>query len=1049
MNTLATPAQLRFFLLDQQGGRATVVQQITLDGPVDSDRLAEVIRDVCHAHPALRTSLHLTPDGLTQRTHPVSEIDITVAHLAPGAAGPALAEHLPLVGAPFAHGAGPLCRVRVLHTPERTHCLFGVHHAVFDDDSAHILLRDLAAAYHRPPQEPQPSRRPSVQPPEPQRASALRNFWATALDGHPQDTSLPHFGTADRETRDAGGRAGVVTVPVGSVLGDAMRRRTHECGATPFAQLLAAVATTIGWYSDTDDVVLATVTGGRTGATQDDIGCFQNTLPIRLRLADRDTAQFLDHTLDQLFDAVDHADLPIEDILTAAQVARRPGRKPLTQILCAQTSAQAPLESGELLWRLTTPPAEEREYPLAVTLHHAADGSLHLVIDHDTERLTPHQAHRLAAHLLRALHALAEGPARPLTGLRLLEAEDLTTRPGPSDEAGTSRSLLVHESLARHDPRAIAIRTASEELSYADLDRRVTGLAAALIGAGVLPGDRVGIRLPRTPALVTAMLAVWKAGAAYVPLDPEYPADRLRYMADDAVLSAVIGDGGVTLSVPVLPAEAEAPSPATWPTSAPGDPAYLIYTSGTTGRPKGVVIRHENLTALFAALRAELGGAPAVTVAATSMSFDVSGLETHWPIAEGRTLFLTGHRTVAAEPIPDGALYQCTPTVARILTSTPAGRSLLGRLGTLLVGGEPLPADLATELTAHVPGPVLNCYGPTETTIWSTMWRVVPSVPVRIGHPLLGEECHVVDTHGRPLPAGCPGRLLISGHGVGDGYWRRPDLTAERFAPLNGADGQRAYDTGDLAVLDPVHGLRFIGRADTQVKVLGQRIELEEIETALRAHPRVLDAVATVSAADDATIAACLVLSPVPGAADNGSAATAPPELADELRAFAGNWLTGAMVPSVWLLAARLPQLPNGKLDRPAVAAWAAAAEPPAAGPSGHPADEQEPVTDTRKLVRQVWERVLPVPVTDIDAGFFELGGTSSGVLRVLAVLRTTHPALHTADLFRHTTIRTLALHLDEVLVGAQRATAAPKASRGAVRAQALTSWPRRTRRAH
>ncbi|MER5883644.1 amino acid adenylation domain-containing protein [Streptomyces sp. NPDC001941] len=1034
----ASAAQLRFYLLDQQGGRATVVHHLTAEGPVDRDRFLRAVRTVVAEHPALRTSLHPGPEGLAQRTHPPADIDVQVLSPEPGEVEGVLARQTALVAEPFTHATGPLCRIRVVHAPGRTHCLLGVHHAVFDDESAGILLRSLARAYAEPASSTGTARRVQDLADDPGRTALLRTFWTTTLDGRSADTTLPHFAPPPPPVDDGAERFGVTTLELGDELCGAVRDTAMGSGATPFALVLAAVATVTGWYGSSRDVVLATVTGTRSGTGPAAIGCHQNTLPVRIALTGHDTASLLDHTMDALFDAVEHADLPIEEILRVTGAERRPGRTALTEVLCAQTAHQPPHDEGGLRWRLATRQGADPAHPLSVTLHHRADGSMVLELGHDATRMPAPQARLFGAHLLGALGALTESAPLPLDQLRLLTPEETAAAAGPA--ATTAPHPPVHIALADHarrTPDATAVRTGSDALGYAELDERVAGLGAALIAAGVRPGDRVGISLPRTPELVVAMLAVWKAGAAYVPLDPDYPHERLRYMVRDADLTAIVGTRELEPGLPLLAPSARASAPRSWPVTDPSAPAYLIYTSGTTGRPKGVVIRHENLTALLAAMEHETHGVPDVVMAGTSVSFDISGLEIHWPLARGRTLFLTDHRSVAVEPVPAGALYQCTPSVARILTGTPAGRALLERLGVLLVGGEPLPADLAAELCDLVPGPVLNCYGPTETTIWSTAWRVVPGQPVHIGSPLAGEECQVVDDDGRRLPAGCPGRLFISGAGVGDGYWRRPELTAERFVAQDGSAGP-AYDTGDLAVLTLTDGLRCLGRADAQVKVLGQRIELEEVETALRRHPRVSDAVATATA-DATAVAVCVVLrDPSPG----DSVAAATEELAEELGSFARTWLTGAMVPAVWLVAPRLPQLPNGKRDRAAVAQWAArgATVPAPAGPV--------PAGAAHEQVREAWERVLSRPVTDLDAGFFELGGSSADLVRLLAVLNTRYPSLRVADLFRHTTVRALASHLDDVSRAAAHSPAVARAaddrSRGADRARALRSWNRR-----
>ncbi|MFF3412466.1 amino acid adenylation domain-containing protein [Streptomyces sp. NPDC002742] len=1033
MTQPATPGQLRFFLLDQQEDRATLVNHITVDGPVELERLIAAVRAVAETQPALRTSLQLEPSGLRQRLHPVSAVELEVRHTDAAGEAASLEQLARRVGARFDHGGGPLCRVKILTGPERTHCLFGVHHAVFDDDSAGLLLRHLIAAYEHGAQA-LPAAVPPAPGPEGERAASLREFWRRSLADCPQDTHIPQLSEARDRDR------GAATIAVPSDLAGRMKALARECGATPFTQLLAAAGLVTGWYLGRDDVVIATIASGRATADENVIGCLQNTVPVRLDLTGADTGTLLDRTLDALFDAVDHADLPIEEILTVANATRRPGRKPLTQILCAQGTDRLPTFAAGLTWQLDQPPGTQVEYDLSLALCHSADGVLSLAMEYPAPEMTADAAARLGQHIMRALTELTSGPARPLAELRLLGPDEMLPEAGPAPAADRP----VHEIIAHHArrfPDAVAVIAAGQAISYAELDDRASVLTAQLMAAGVSPGGRVGVCLPRDVDMVVALIATWRAGAAYVPLDPEYPADRLRYMAEDAVLTAVVSDDGLMAEVAgvpwVVPGAGETVAPAEgWPAVSPGDAAYLIYTSGSTGRPKGVVVRHDNLSALFAAFDRELGGPPAVTAAGTSLSFDISALELHWPLSRGRSVFLTDHRRVAEDGVPSGALYQCTPTVARILATDPEGRRLLDRLGTLLVGGEPLPGDLAQELVRLVPGPVLNCYGPTETTVWSTVWRVREGVPVHIGRPLPGERCHVVDQHGRPLPAGSPGRLLIGGAGVGDGYWRRPGLTEERFRPFAEAGEGITYDTGDLVVWDFAQGLRFLGRGDHQVKVLGQRIELEEIESVLRSVPGVRDAAVAVSAQSSVLVA---------HVAATGQVDT------EVLRRHATDRLTAAMVPATWLVVPRLPLLPNGKLDRSVVQLWADEAGGTAALPTA-PSQSSQP----SGVVAEVWRSVLGAPVADQEATFFELGGNSHGVLRVLAALRGAFPQLRAADLFQYTTLRTLSAHLERDAARPAAGPApgteahdttrqsAPQDGRGATRARALSGWKRR-----
>ncbi|MGI5467556.1 condensation domain-containing protein [Streptomyces sp. CA-132043] len=431
----ATAEQTRFFLLDQQGGRPPLVHHIRIDGPVDPARLTAAARAVAEAQPALRTSLHPTADGLLRRLHAASEVDITAD---PAGDDVLLARRLREAGAPFVHGQGPLCRIRVVVTGERVHCLVAVHHAVFDEESAAVLLRLLADAYGNIALRQADDRRPA---PEAGRVAALEAFWSRELERCPANTALPRIESAEPQ-----GHA-TVTLPVPAELTAALHRRARQSGATAFAQLLAATAVVTAWYSGLDEVVLATVATTRSKDDQDVIGCFQNTLPIRLRLAGADTASVPDLAADALFDALDHGDLPVEDILRVCRVERSPGRKPLTQIICTQTTAPAPVTAHGLRWQLVPPSVAAGEYPLAVSLHRAPDGGMGVGVEYDRSELPARAAELFAEHLVRALAACVAEPPVPLTGLRLTGTGDVRPRT-PGD-----RTTPVREPGTRPGPR--------------------------------------------------------------------------------------------------------------------------------------------------------------------------------------------------------------------------------------------------------------------------------------------------------------------------------------------------------------------------------------------------------------------------------------------------------------------------------------------------------------------------------------------------------------------------------------------------------------------
>jgi amino acid adenylation domain-containing protein len=1013
MTATATPSQTRFWLLDQQyGGNArTLVKRLTIDGPADPNQLRQAIRSVLASQPALRTSLQLGSDGVLRQTiHPVDDVPFLFEHA--DSAGTDSMSML-LERPSFPHDGTPLCKVAVKWGPQRTDCVFAIHHAVFDAPSTGILLRQIIAAYVGNPALSTDTALAGKHDDE--QLAAARSFWTRQLSGVLCDTSLPQI----EEAKDIASPRSTVDLELPAAqLRDVARR----FGTSPFVQLLAASGFVLSWYNDSAEAVVSVVVDCRGRNDQDVIGCFQNVVPIRLRTEDRDSTSFLDHTLDALLDAIEHAQLPFEEIMDIAASSNK-GIRSRLQVICTDMAEIPKLEAAGLKWEINDgPPPAETEYDLTLTLTRRSEERLALSVDYRADSTDERTVGRFAAAVQTTMRLFASVEATPLSQVCPLSSEENAQLRelgyGPKLQRPRESFLDLIAARARAHPGFPAIRDAQGiTISYRELEERSTNLARSLLSAGVGKGDRIGIRMPRTPDLLVALLGTLKAGAAFVPMPSEYPMARLQYIADDANLRAVIGDIAIS-GLPSIPVEQEQlPAHHELPKAAPQDLAYLIYTSGSTGSPKGVVIRHDNLTTMFAGFSAVMSNAPHVFAAATTCAFDISFLELFWPLTEGRTVFLTSHDKVVDELAEPGALYQCTPTMARILVNDEAGRAMLKSLGALLVGGETLPEDLADELCSLVPGPIWNCYGPTETTIWSTIWAVHPRMRVHIGRPLPGEHCHVLDRFGRRLPLGAPGRLFIGGAGVGQGYWAMPELTARRFQPVASVAGERAYDTGDRVVMDPVHGLRFLERTDAQIKILGHRVEREEVETVLRDHPGVGDAV--VVPAWEGNALGAFVTTRDPGT--DGHALVA------SLALHARNRLVPVMVPVAFEVVPSFPVTLNGKLDRKKMQDWASDIRP------GHVTSPRS--GDGVAFVLDAWSEILGRPVEDPDVSFFDAGGNSPLLLRVIPALRRRYPAVSVAELFRFTTARSLAGHLDR-----RRAVASSQSGRGAERMKSMAA---------
>src|SRR5262245_24175364 len=561
---------------------------------------------------------------------------------------------------------------------------------------------------------------------------------------------------------------------------------------------------------------------------------------------------------------------------------------------------------------------------------------LSLGVFFDRQTCAPRAVERLLGHWRSLLEGIAARPEARLGDLPLLSAgeqEQLASWNASAREYSRGSRLveLIEAQVARR-PQAVAVVCGGQSLSYAELNARANALAEELKGMDAGPGTLVGIHMERSLELVVSILAVWKGGAAYVPLDPSYPADRLAYMLQDSGAAALLTQASLVGTLPthgarVLCVEA-GHGAASRPVENPGreadaeDLAYVIYTSGSTGRPKGVGVTHRSLVNFLESMRREPGlKADDVLLSVTTLSFDIAGLELYLPLLAGGRVVLAsreeamdGERLLALLGSSRATAMQATPATWRLLLA--AGWSGAAKL-KVLCGGESLPRDLADRLLEHGAS-VWNLYGPTETTIWSALWKVEREGPVTVGRPIANTQLHVLDARGRQAPLGVPGDVCIGGEGLARGYWKRPDLTAERFVPDPfGEPGARMYRTGDLVRYLADGRVEWLSRLDHQVKVRGFRIELGEIEAVLSSRAEVRQAVAVVreDVAGDARLVAYLLSDPEPG----GEGGPVRPALADRLRSNLLEVLPEHMVPTAWVFLDAFPLTPNGKVDRKAL----------------------------------------------------------------------------------------------------------------------------------
>ena len=578
-----------------------------------------------------------------------------------------------------------------------------------------------------------------------------------------------------------------------------------------------------------------------------------------------------------------------------------------------------------------------------------------------------------------------------------------------------SIAQLFQEQVAR-TPDAIAVCSQGHQLTYRELDQRSNQLARRLQALGVRQETLVGISIERSVEMMVGLLAILKAGGAYVPMDPSYPTQRIGLIIEDSGASVILAAettksrlGEAAAHIVSVDGEADGinkNSVDPVPSDANGQNlAYVIYTSGSTGKPKGVMIENRNVINFFTGMDRAIGSEPGVWLAVTSISFDISVLELLWTLTRGFQVIVHGDE--GTQTIPDeirkyGVTHmQSTPSLARMIALDPNGLTSLGRLKKLLLGGEPLPPSLIRHLRREFRGEMHNMYGPTETTIWSTTFQFAASSDnVTIGKPIANTQVYVLDSNLQPVAPGESGDLYLAGDGVVRGYWRRPDLTAERFLRDPFRPGNRMYRTGDIARFLPDGNLEFLGRSDFQVKVRGFRIEIGEIEATLEGQAGVSQAVVVASEfttqlqTEDKRLVAYIV--PKTDAKLKGT----------DLRAALGAILPEYMVPSHFVFLESLPLTANGKIDRKALPEPSAVENEPAAS-------AEAPRNNLERVITEAWKDALGTDRVGLNENFFDLGAHSLMVAEVhMQLQQMLGRQISLVDLFQFPTVTALAKHL-------------------------------------
>ncbi len=1049
-------AQQRLWFLEQFHGPGTAYNlpfAWRVTGQLDPAALAAALNDVAARHEALRTVFAVDDGEPYQRVVPAEEarVPITVtaaSHDELGGLIEAAARHV------FDLGAELPIRAWLFSLGPDEHVLVLLcHHIASDGWSMQVLMADLGVAYA--------ARRYGRRPDWPELPVQYADYtlwqrnlpsgvlagqveyWRRTLAGLPEELVLPFDRPRPALPSQRGGVVRWQLADAGLHAALAELARAHQ--ATVFMVLHAGLAALLSRVGAGTDIPLGAAAAGRTDeAVHGLVGFFVNTLVLRADLSgDPGFGELLARVRETVLAAQARQDVPFEQLVEALNPERSPARHPLFQVMIADEDVAA------VDWRLPGLRIDEEPVPgvaakfdltLGFRQDHDASGSLAGIdafFEYATDLFDPATVQALAARLTRLLHQAADRPQDPVTSLEILSPSErdqiLVQWNGTSaDVPSAALPELFRDQVAR-TPDAIAVIHGDTKLTYAQISTNANQLARYLVSLGAGPERLVAIAMPRSADMIVAVLAVLKAGAAYVPVDPAYPADRIAFMLADAAPVAVLtttamagldlpgagndghcrrvvlDDPATVAAIASLGGEDLGGEDLGGPAMA--SPAYVIYTSGSTGRPKGVLVEHRNLAGLLCWARAEFTAAELTKVlVSTSLSFDVSVFEIFTPLISGGTIEVVQDLLTLADSDGrawDWSLISGVPSaLSEVLSEVPSVPGANARARTVVLAGEALTARTVAAVGAALPGAeVRNIYGPTEATVYATAWRAGrpgkdPARNPPIGRPVSNTRALVLDAALRLVPAGVAGELYLAGRQLARGYLNRAGLTAERFVACPfGMPGERMYRTGDLVRWNTTGELEYLGRADQQVKIRGFRIEPGELETVLTGLPGVAQAAVTVrhDRPGDGTLVAYVV--PASGARPDPAA----------LRAAAAAVLPGYMMPAAIVVLDRLPLNANGKLDRRAL---------PAPDYTKTPG-RTSPATAGERALCAVFAQVLGLDQVGPDDSFFDLGGHSLLATRLVSRIRAVLGAeLPIRAVFEHPTVAALA----EVLDGADAA---------------------------
>ncbi|MFK7805406.1 MAG: amino acid adenylation domain-containing protein [Anaerolineae bacterium] len=1007
-NPVLSFAQERFWFLDQLNPNDPSSNRPfawVLTGQLDQHEFKKTVSAIVQRHTVLRTLIISVDDQPQAKIIPTSAIDIPIIHLADE---PEAVQHrlLQLTKEPIPLDLAPLIRVTLIKLSDQKHiALFVMHHITFDALSEEVFKREFQALYNYHLNEAQPIAfpQPSLQYSDfshwqrgqiaENRLQRLESFWTDQLANPPQ---ISTFLTDNIRPEEKTNRGDKITIDFPADLVSKLTHFSHDQNTTLFTTLLATFYLLLHRYTQQTDILIGTPVSGRNHPDfQDVIGFFTNTVVLRGDLsADPTFTDFLRTIRKMTLTSFDHQDYPIEKLFETIPIEREANIPPLFQILfnLENVSPAAKIVNGPTIETLSLK-TETAIYDLSVELQN--DGAqLSGSFTYSSDIFNASTIKRITHHYLNLLASVLTHSDRPISSLPLLTQSEQNTilYAWNQTDVPYETSLAIHkifEQQVLQSPDQVALKEAGQTLTYAQLNARSNQLARHLIKRGVGPDKLVGLFLERSIDMFVGLVAILKAGGAYVPIDPQLPRERIEFMLADSQVEVVLTEKSWqdhlpnTIQTPIcvdnLPPSVSAENAQNLELKiSPDTLAYMIYTSGSTGTPKGVMITQRNLhNYVQGRERAGIYTQSDTMLHGSTLSFDIAVEEIFCPLLLGGRIIILNRigfkdidlilDTIQQEQV---TAFSTTPSVLTQCLSSPKLKDCT-HLSKVILGGEALTIDLKNRWLQQTGIPLINSYGPTETTVDVTTYRCQAKTPyptIPIGRPSANTKIYIVDQHLQPTPIGVAGEILIGGDPVGRGYWNRPELTAEKFIPNPYAPG-RLYRTGDLGRFLADGNIEFLGRIDHQTKIRGFRVELGEIEATILKHADIAQAVVL---APEINGSKQLVAYVVP---DKQSACSSI------LKQFLADKLPDYMIPPYIVMLDQLPLMLNGKVNLK---------ELPLPS-SDHLTGAKRfipPHSDIEKQVAAIWSETLKITQIGTQDNFFDLGGHSLLVTKVISRMR-------------------------------------------------------------